>query len=70
MDNKTNLRKSRDLKEELLNQRITTSQMLENMNIKVPGVWRQKEEAFLRFKEMKSKTIHRDLATISKHIVK
>lgn len=53
------LRRSRDLREELIQQRIATSARMEAMNIRVPQTWKAKEEAFTRFKQMKESMLHR-----------
>ncbi|TNV72672.1 hypothetical protein FGO68_gene7985 [Halteria grandinella] len=47
-------RHSRDMREELINHRIMTQLRLENMNLKVPQTWKNKEEAYHRFKQMKN----------------
>ena len=52
------LRRSKDLREELLNQRILTSLKLESVNIKAPLIWRQKEEAYLRQRDPKNQTAY------------
>ncbi len=46
------VRKSRDLKDEIMQQRMATTFRLENMNLKPPQTWKQKSEAYMRFKEM------------------
>ncbi len=52
------LRRSKDLREELLNQRILTSLKLESVNIKAPKIWRQKDEAYLRQRDPKNQTAY------------
>ena len=49
------LRRSRDLRQEIMNQRMAATFRLENMNMKVPVMWKYKEDAFMRFKEENKK---------------
>lgn len=48
------VRKSRDIKDEIMQQRMATTFRLENMNLKPPQTWKQKAEAYHRFQEMKN----------------
>ena len=48
------IKRSTDMREELLNQRILTSLKLDSANMKTPIVWKQKQEAYLRYKDMKN----------------
>lgn len=54
VSNPLSMRRSKDLREELLNQRILTSLKLEAVNIKAPQLWRQKEEAYQRQRDIKN----------------
>jgi hypothetical protein len=54
VSNPLSMRRSKDLREELLNHRILTSLKLEAVNIKAPQLWRQKEEAYKRQKDIKN----------------
>ena len=47
------VRRSRDPREEIIQQRMVTTVRLENMNLKVPEQWRMKEAAFFRAKEIR-----------------
>jgi len=58
VSNPLSMRRSKDLREELLNQRILTSLKLEAVNIKAPQLWRQKEEAFQRQRDIKNSTVY------------
>ena len=58
--NTTFLRRSRDMREEIINQRMITSFRLENANLKAPKMWKQKEDAYFRFREMKKQLHNKD----------
>lgn len=58
VSNMLSMRRSKDLREELVNQRILTSLKLEAVNIKAPLLWRQKEEAFKRQRDIKNQTVY------------
>jgi hypothetical protein len=48
------VRKSRDIKDEIMQQRMATTYRLENMNLRPPQTWKQKADAYHRFLEMKN----------------
>ena len=50
-------RRSRDPKEDIIQQRMVTTLRLENMNLKVPEQWRMKEAAFFRAKEIRQQVM-------------
>ena len=50
-------RRSRDPKEDIIQQRMATTLRLENMNLKVPEQWRMKEAAFFRAKEIRQQVM-------------
>jgi len=57
-NNPLSMRRSKALREELVNQRILTSLKLESVNIKAPLLWRQKEEAYKRQRDIKNQTVY------------
>ena len=50
-------RRSKDPREDIIQQRMATTLRLENMNLKVPEQWRMKEAAFFRAKEIRQQVM-------------